>query len=44
MMEELQGIMARTIPFEEWHGQRGWAEQCPQCSEGHAVGVTELPR
>jgi hypothetical protein len=44
MMTELQGIMARTVPFEEWHGQRAWAEICPQCGDGQAAGTREMPR
>jgi hypothetical protein len=44
MTPELQGIMKRTIPFEEWHGQHAWLETCPQCGEGQAEGVQDMPR
>jgi hypothetical protein len=44
MSEELQGILARTIPYEEWHGKTAWAEHCPQCGEGEAERIREMPR
>ena len=44
MTTDIQGIMKREVPFEEWHGQKAWAEQCPQCVNVSAEWVGEMPQ
>ena len=44
MTTALQGIMKRDVPYSEWHEQKAWIETCPQCGEGQAAGVKEMPR
>jgi hypothetical protein len=43
MTPNLQGIMKRDVPFEEWHGKRAWVEACPQCG-APAERLREMPR
>jgi hypothetical protein len=40
----LQGLMTRTVPAEEWQGNKAWALSCPRCHQGQAVGVKAMPR